>query len=136
MPILNVAVTGRPDPTRSAAIASKLTELTNTHLGKDPALTAVAIQHTGHDHWYVGAQALGGRNLDSFSLHVSVTEGTNTKPQIAAYIEAVFSAMSELLGSIRDESYIVVDEVPAAAWGYAGKTQEFRFISGGLNLAA
>jgi 4-oxalocrotonate tautomerase len=107
-----------------------LTELTNTHLGKDPALTAVTIRNVDHDHWFIGGQALSGPSADSFSLQITVTEGTNTKPQIAAYIEAVFPAMSELLGGIRDESYVVVDEVPAASWGYGDKTQEFRFIAG------
>lgn len=131
MPLLNVAVTGNPDTARSAAIASKLTELTNTHLGKDPALTAVAIRNVDHDCWFVGGQALSRQNADSFSLQIKVTAGTNTKPQIAAYIEAVFSAMSDLLGGVCDESYVVVDEVPAASWGYAGRTQEFRLFAGG-----
>jgi 4-oxalocrotonate tautomerase len=113
-----------------------LTELTNTHLGKDPALTAVTIRTLNHDQWFIGGQVLSGPSADSFSLQITVTEGTNTKPQIAAYIETVFAAMSELLGGIRDESYIVVDEVPAASWGYGGKTQEYRFIAGRIELAA
>jgi len=135
MPLLNVAVTGKPDAQRSLEIATKLTDLTNLHLGKDPALTAVKIEYVDADHWFVGSQALNGQAMsgqksNSFSLHISITEGTNTKPQIGTYIEAVFSQMSDSLGAVRDESYIVVDEVPAAAWGYAGKTQEFRYIAG------
>ncbi len=129
MPLLNVAVTGRSDPVRSAAIAKRLTELTSTHLGKDPALTAVTIRTVDDGHWFIGGQALSGPGAGSFSLQITVTQGTNTKAQIATYIEAVFPAMSELLGGIRDESYIVVDEVPAASWGYGGKTQEFRSIA-------
>lgn len=135
MPLLNVAVTGRPAPVRSAAIAMMLTELTNTHLGKDPALTTVTIRTLDHDHWFIAGQALSGPSADSFSLQITVTEGTNTKQQFSAYIEAVFQAMSEHLGGIRDESYIVVEEVPAASWGYGGKTQEFRFIAGRVELA-
>ena len=129
MPLLNVAVTGCPEPVRSAAIAKMLTELTAIHLGKDPALTAVTIRNVDDGHWFIGGQALSEPGADSFSLQITVTQGTNTKAQIAAYIEAVFPAMSELLGGIRDESYIVVDEVPAASWGYGGKTQEFRSIA-------
>jgi len=133
MPLLNVAVTGNPDPKRSLDIATRLTELTNQHLGKDPALTAVKVEYIDPDHWFVGGQALSRRNANSFSLHISITEGTNTKPQVASYIDAVFSQMSDSLGAVRNESYIVVDEVPAPAWGYAGKTQEFRYISGQLS---
>ncbi len=130
MPLLNVAVTGTADPERSAAIAARLTALTEKYLGKDPALTAITIRNVDPDHWFVGSKAVGGRNANSFSLQISVTEGTNTKSQIADYIEAVYSSMSELLGSVCDESYIVVDNVPAASWGYAGRTQEFRYING------
>jgi len=136
MPILNVSVTGGADPKRSAAIAGKLTELTNVHLGKDPTLTAVAIQHVDRDHWFIGGETLSRRNAESFMLRISVTEGTNTKPQMAAYVEAVFAAMAKLLGRLDDVSYVVVEEVPAGAWGYGGTTQEFRYIAGRLQSAA
>ena len=140
MPLLNVAVTGKPDAKQSLEIATKLTELTNLHLGKAPALTAVKVEYVDPDHWFVGGQALSRQaksweNANSFSLQISVTAGTNTKPQIATYIDAVFSQMSDSLGAVRDESYIVVNEVPAPAWGYAGKTQEFRYIAGQLTAA-
>jgi 4-oxalocrotonate tautomerase len=130
MPLLKVALSAPPDLGRTANIASILTMLTNEYLGKDPALTAVTIRYVEQDHWFIGSQALGERDPQSFSLHVSVTQGTNVKPQIAAYIAAVFSNMEKILGEIRDESYVIVDEIPAAAWGYAGKTQEYRLIAG------
>ncbi len=136
MPLLNVSVTGSPSPSRSSAIAAKLTELTNVHLGKDPALTAVAVRYVDDAHWFTGGRAIGDGTAASFSLHIFVTAGTNTKSQMAAYSEAVFAAMSKLLGGVREESYIIVDEVPGAAWGYAGLTQEFRYIAGQLRQAA
>lgn len=136
MPILNVSVTGRPDSRRSAAIAAKLTELTSVHLGKKPALTAVAIHHVDNDHWFVGGEPLGRRGAESFMLRIAVTQGTNTKDEMAVYVREVFAAMSELLGDVDDVSYVVVDEVPAAAWGYGGMTQEFRYVSGWLKSMA
>ena len=36
--------------------------------------------------------------------------------------------MSELLGSIHNESYVYIEEVKADSYGYGGKTQEFRYI--------
>jgi phenylpyruvate tautomerase PptA (4-oxalocrotonate tautomerase family) len=50
--------------------------------------------------------------------------------EMADYIEAIFQAMGRMLGALHDTSYIVVHEIPAAAWGFAGKTQEFRFVAG------
>ena len=48
----------------------------------------------------------------------------------------VFAALSSTLGNTHTESYILVHEVPAAAYGFGGETQEFRFISGRLKQAA
>ncbi len=49
---------------------------------------------------------------------------------MTAYIEAVFDAIGRVLGPLHATSYIIVHEVPAAAWGFAGKTQEYRYIAG------
>jgi 4-oxalocrotonate tautomerase len=62
--------------------------------------------------------------------------GTNTKAELAKYLEAVFATLSTTLGKTHTESYILVHEVPAASYGFGGKTQEFRFISGRLKQAA
>jgi 4-oxalocrotonate tautomerase len=64
-----------------------------------------------------------------------VVDGTNTKPELASYLEAVFANVSGILGSTHTESYVLVHEVPAAAYGFGGKTQEFRFISGRMQAA-
>lgn len=132
MPLLNVSLAVPPDPDLSLQVASTLTRLTNVHLGKDPALTAVAIRYLEPDHWFIGGQAVSAGKAPSFSLQIAVTSGTNTKTQMADYIDAVFAEMTGLLGSVRDESYIIVNELPAPGWGYAGQTQEHRFVAGRL----
>ncbi len=43
--------------------------------------------------------------------------------------------MSATLGRVHAESYVLVHEVSAAAYGFGGKTQEFRFISSRLQAA-
>ncbi|MNF03410.1 hypothetical protein D3C80_2027240 [compost metagenome] len=65
-----------------------------------------------------------------------MVDGTNTKQEMANYLEAVFNGFQQLLGNVHPESYILVHEVTAAAYGYEGKTQEFRYISSKLNAAA
>lgn len=55
---------------------------------------------------------------------------------MADYIEAVFGTMERLLGALHDTSYTVVHEVPAAAWGFAGTTQEHRFVASRIASAA
>jgi 4-oxalocrotonate tautomerase len=39
----------------------------------------------------------------------------------------VFEGFAGLLGDLHEESYIHVEDVRAAAYGYGGKTQEFRY---------
>jgi 4-oxalocrotonate tautomerase len=136
MPIINIAVTGQPDPTLSARIASEISALTKAHLRKDPTVTAVAITYVDPQHWFAGGKSLAEQQQNSFWLDIKVVDGTNTKPETEAYLAHVFAAMSAILGDVHTESYILVHEVPAAAYGYGGKTQEFRFIAGRLEKAA
>ena len=130
MPIINIAVSGEPDPALSAKLASEISALTQTHLRKDPTVTAIAVTYIDPQHWFAGGKSLAAQRLRSFWLDIKVVDGTNTKPELAAYQQHVFAAMSELIGPLHSESYILVHEVPAPAYGYGGKTQEFRYISG------
>lgn len=136
MPIINVSLTGKPDPALSARIATEVNGLTKTHLRKDPTLTAVAVHYIDPQHWFAGGRSLAEQDANTFWLDIKVVDGTNTKPELADYVEHIFAAMSAILGRVHSESYVLVHEVPAAAYGYGGKTQEFRFISGKLRPAA
>ncbi|MDK1493866.1 4-oxalocrotonate tautomerase family protein [Sinorhizobium sp. 7-81] len=136
MPIINITVTGRPDPDRSAEIAAKVSDLTQEHLRKDPTVTAVAVTYVDPQHWFAGGKSIASQETNSFWLDIKVVDGTNTKQELAAYIEAIFAGFEMLLGKVHPESYVLVHEVSAAAYGYGGKTQEFRFISGKLKSAA
>jgi 4-oxalocrotonate tautomerase len=135
MPIINVAVTGKPDAKLSAAIAGEITEITASHLRKDPTVTAVAISYIEPQHWFAGGKSLAEQQANTFWLDIKVVDGTNTKLELEAYLKAVFAAFGRLLGSVHEESYAFVHEVPAAAYGFGGKTQEFRFIGGRLEAA-
>ncbi|TGQ20005.1 4-oxalocrotonate tautomerase, partial [Mesorhizobium sp. M00.F.Ca.ET.220.01.1.1] len=68
-------------------------------------------------------------------LDIKVVDGTNTKLELEAYLKAIFDTFGRLLGGVHEESYALVHEVAAAAYGYGGKSQEFRFISGRLKAA-
>ena len=135
MPIINISVTGKADPALSARIAEGVTQITATHLRKDPTLTAVAVSYHDPQHWFAGGQSLAEHGKNTFWLDIKVVDGTNTKLELEAYLKAIFEAFGKLLGSVHEESYAYVDEVSAAAYGYGGKSQEFRFISGRLKAA-
>ena len=136
MPIINIAVTGTPNAALSARIATEITDLTRVHLKKDPTVTAVAVTYLDPNHWFAAGKTLAAQDANTFWLDIKVVDGTNTKPELSAYLEHVFAAMTSLLGRVHQESYVLVHEVPASAYGFGGKTQEYRFISNQLAKAA
>jgi 4-oxalocrotonate tautomerase len=109
----------------AAALASALTA---RWLGKDPAVTAVAVEIVPGQRWFVAGQSLAQQRLTSFFLEVRVTDGTNTVDQKAAYIREAFAAFCALLGDVSPESYVHVVDARADAYGYGGKTQGRRLI--------
>jgi 4-oxalocrotonate tautomerase len=132
MPYINVKVTSKPDPALSARIAAQVSALTQAHLHKDPTVNAVTIDYVDPRHWFAGAKSLAEQGTNTYWLDIKVVDATNTKQEMAAYLEAINEMMSTTLGGVHGESYILVHEVPAATYGFGGKTQEFRFISGKL----
>ncbi|WP_118180149.1 tautomerase family protein [Paraburkholderia phosphatilytica] len=127
MPILNVKVAAKKSPEMTGKIASILLELTTRILGKDPNLTAIAIDYVDPDDWIVGGRTLSEQNKSSLYFDIKITDETNTKDEKARYIAEVFAAFEHLLGNLHEESYIYVQDVRAASYGYGGKTQEYRY---------
>ena len=127
MPILNVKVGARKSAALTKAIAGTLSDLTTRILHKKPEVTAIAIDYVDPDDWIVAGKSLSEHGKNSFYFDIKITDETNSKEEKAQYIREAFEALSELLGNVHEESYIYVQDVRAAAYGYGGKTQEFRF---------
>jgi 4-oxalocrotonate tautomerase len=127
MPILNVKVSGKRSDDMTKAISAMLIELTQRILGKDPAVTAIAIDYVDPRDWIAGGRTLAEQGKSSIYFDIKITDETNTKSEKAAYIRAAFEGFAALLGNLHEESYIYVQDVRAAAYGYGGKTQEWRY---------
>jgi len=127
MPILNVKVSGPRSDELSRDISRTLVEITTRVLGKNAALTAVAISYVDPNDWIVGGRSLAEQGKSSFFLEIKVVDETNTKDQKAAYVREIFEAFSRLLPNLHQESYVHVDDVRPTAYGYGGRTQEFRY---------
>jgi len=127
MPILNVKVSAAKSREMTAAISSTLLELTTRILHKDPNVTAIAIDYVDPHDWIVGGKSLAEQDRNSVYFDIKITDETNTKMEKAQYIREAFDAFAALLGKLHDESYIYVQDVRAAAYGYGGRTQEWRY---------
>ena len=112
--------------TRDHALATALTAITANTLGKRAEVTAVLIEDLPAARWFVGARpAVRPTAL----LEISVTTGTNTDAQKAAFVDAAFAELARQLApgsALEEASYVIVREVPASDWGYGGRTQQAR----------
>ena len=127
MPILNVKVSGQKNATTTKAINELLLDLTHRILGKKKEVTAIAIEYVEPDCWFVGGKLLSERGNSSFYFDIKITDETNTKDEKAQYIKEAFEGFESILGNLHEESYIYVQDVRAASYGYGGKTQEYRY---------
>lgn len=127
MPIINIKVSAVKSPVIVKQIADLIQDKTIGILRKKPELISIAIDFVEPDCWIVGGASLAGQGKHSVYVDVKVTDETNTKDEKAAYIAEVFAGFKALLGELHEESYIYVDDVRAAAYGYGGRTQEYRY---------
>lgn len=130
MPMIQIKyATAAPAVGLDAALAARAAQLAQRQLGKDPALTAVLVERADPAHWFCAGRSLAEAGLSGFWLDIRVTEGTNTKDEKAAFIAETFAAFSDLFGPLHAESYVHVVEARGDAYGYAGLTQERRYIA-------
>jgi 4-oxalocrotonate tautomerase len=127
MPILNVKVSAKRSSEMTQQISSMLSDLTKRILGKDPNLISIAIDYIDPEDWVVGGKSLAEQGKNSVYFDIKITDETNIKAEKETYIRETFAAFEQLLGNLHEVSYMYVQDVRAVAYGYGGKSQEFRF---------
>lgn len=125
MPHIVVHVSGQPDAARNRHIVDSVASLTQSVLGKKLPVIAITLQHIPLDQWFIGGR-LSELGRNAFHLDISVTDETNTKAEKARFIQEIYAAFGEILGELHECSYVHVIDARAAAYGYGGKTQEYR----------
>lgn len=129
MPTLQLRVSPLQNPSTYRALAGALTGLTALHLGKRPEVTAVMIDDVPAARWHVGGSTVAGPTA---FLEISITQGSNTAQEKAAFIAAAFAELQNQLGAgqpLAPASYVIVRELPATDWGYGGQTQAARKLA-------
>ncbi len=128
MPMITLQLSGDPDDVLTGRLAETVTRLTADVLGKDPKVTALAVEWIPRRRWFIAGRTTEALGRAAFFLEVRITEGTNTKDEKARYVREAFVALDGLLGGVDPESYVHVDEVKGDAYGYGGRTQERRYV--------
>lgn len=127
MPILNVKVSATRSPELGTQINEFLLDITSRILGKKRDVTAITIDYADPQDWFIAGVPLARTGKRSFYLEIKITDETNTKDEKARYVAEAFSGFERILGDLDEESYVYVQDVRAAAYGYGGRTQEFRY---------
>ena len=127
MPHIAIQLSGQADAQLSQKISLQIARLTQNILGKAPELISIAIQHVPDDAWWIGGQTLGETGHTAFYLSISITDETNTKAEKALYLQSVYEAMASIRPKLHEVSYVHLIDARATAYGYGGKTQEFRY---------
>lgn len=126
MPTLFVTLSHVPEPARRASLAEALTRITAQTLAKRAEVTAVMIDVLPEGHWFVGGRKPA---RPTALVEINVTQGTNSADQKAAFVKAAYAELDAQMGGsegLELASYVVVNEVDAANWGYGGRTQQDR----------
>jgi 4-oxalocrotonate tautomerase len=128
MPMITLQIASEPDPRLARDAARLVTSRTAEMLGKDPEVTAVAVEFIPRRQWFIAGRSTEELGRTAFFLDVRISDGTNTKDEKARYVAAIFAELDRLLGGVDQESYVHVDDVRADAYGYGGLTQERRYV--------
>jgi len=132
MPHIAIQLSGPADALLTRRVAGRVSELTQTLLGKQAPVVAITVQYVAADDWFIGGQSLAELGRHAFNLEISVTDETNTKAEKARFLREVHAAMAQLHAPLHEVSYVHVVDARAAAYGYGGKTQEHRHQQAGV----
>jgi 4-oxalocrotonate tautomerase len=130
MPYLRVRIATPQQNITSQQVATMLTNLAVTTLGKNAGAAAVDVRFTDSKDWFIGGHALTESGESSFFVEIKITEATNSRDDKAAFVKATFEGMAKLFPKVATTSYVVLQDVTSESWGYGGKTQEYRYVTG------
>jgi 4-oxalocrotonate tautomerase len=132
MPHIVIHLSGQPDATLTRRVAGTIAELTQTVLGKKLPVISTTIQYIAADAWFIGGQSLAELGQSAFHLDIGITDETNTKAEKARYVREVYAAMAALRSDLHEVSYVHLIDARATAYGYGGRTQEYRHQQAGV----
>ena len=132
MPHTVIHLSGQPDADLARRAVDAVAELTQSILGKQLGVIATTVQFIPAEQWFVGGASLASLRRSAFHLDISVTDETNTKAEKARFISEVHAAFAKLRPDLHEVSYIHVIDARAAAYGWGGRTQEYRHQQAGV----
>ena len=124
MPFIHIRIAGKSlAAEETAALQGEITALMEGLLRKKKPLTAVLVETAPINGWSVGALPVPV----AAHLEASITAGTNSTPEKAAFIAAAADCLKRHCGDgLPVATYVILREIDAESWGYDGRTQAAR----------
>ncbi|MDR5825767.1 4-oxalocrotonate tautomerase family protein [Caballeronia sp. LZ043] len=132
MPHITIQLSGSRDRALGRRAAEAVSQLTADILGKKPSDMAVTLDYIADEDWLVGGKSLAELSAASYFVEVSITDETNTKAEKAEFIRQVHEAMRGLRAAVHEVSYVYLIDARATAYGFGGRTQEWRHQQAGV----
>ncbi|ANN77158.1 tautomerase family protein [Bordetella flabilis] len=126
MPHIVIHLSGNNDLALARRASQVVADLTSNVLGKKREVIATTVQFIPADQWFIGGRSLAEQGRSAFHLDISITDETNTKGEKAQYLRQVYEAFAALRPDLHEVSYVHLIDARAAAYGYGGRTQEYR----------
>jgi 4-oxalocrotonate tautomerase len=132
MPHIVIHLSGPRNTELGLNAVAMVNRLTAEVLGKMPEVMATTVQYISDDDWFIGGQPLSVLGGSAFHLDISITDETNTKAEKARFVREVYEEFAVLRPGLHETSYVHLIDARAAAYGYGGRTQEWRHQQAGV----
>ena len=126
MPYINIRIGKKISTEQKNQLFQQTTDLMQTVMGKNPAVTVVHIDESIPEQWGINSGALTEEQPTGAYVNIKITDGTNSAEEKSEMIEKTVSMLKEVVGTIQEACYVVINDIPADSWGYDGKTQAAR----------
>lgn len=128
MPYINIRIGAVLNNVQKQALYKKTTLLMNTIMKKRQEVTVVHIQESEPQQWSVNSVQLSENVPIGVYVDIKVTKGTNTVDEKKEMIAQTIIMLQDIVGTIQEACYVVIDDIPGDSWGYNGKTQAMRAL--------
>jgi 4-oxalocrotonate tautomerase len=129
MPYINIRIGENLNSEKKDQLYQKTTCLMNEIMGKRREVTVVHILESESHQWATNGITLSNEDPVCAFVDIKVTEGTNTSQEKAEMISQTIKMLRDVVGTLHEACYVIIDEIPANSWGYNGKTQSARTAS-------
>jgi 4-oxalocrotonate tautomerase len=126
MPHITLQLSGERDETLGQRAVLLINDLIKECLGKRPEDMATTLNYIPDSDWFLGGQSLATLGGSAFHLDISITDETNTKGEKARFLREVQAAMATLRPDLHHLCYVHLIDARATAYGFGGRSQEWR----------